>query len=132
MDRLKQYAVAHRPPDSAETPLKCWIDKFCLTTDDLALTVACLPIYLMSCKHFVILAGPNWLNSLWSMFELYVYVEMGGAPQASPHRPPLCYTLAHHPHFRLPVSPSPLPSVFAFALASLSLSPSPAALARRL
>ena len=60
-------------------PLTCWIDKFCLGPfQDPEVFLACLPLFVMSCKHFVILAGPHWHNSLWAIFELFIFCEMGG------------------------------------------------------
>ena len=75
--KLKEYAAYARPAEdetydeASRRPLRFWIDKFCFNGDpnstdqDMAKFLACLPIYLMSCSHFVILAGENWLHSLW-------------------------------------------------------------------
>ena len=78
---LKEYARSQRHGETASDALALWIDKFCgdSAERELELGLACLPIYLMSCKHFVILAGPEWFRSLWAMFELFVFVEMGGS-----------------------------------------------------
>lgn len=56
----------------------CWIDKFCLDQKDLDVSLACLPIFLMSCRTLVILAGPTWSDRLWCIFELFCFIRMGG------------------------------------------------------
>eukprot|EP00439_Symbiodinium_sp_Y106_P086001 s10_g30.t1 len=42
--------------------------------------LACLPIYLASCSRLVVICGETYLERLWCITELFVFLEMGGSP----------------------------------------------------
>lgn len=56
-----------------------WIDKFCLDQLNIAEALACLPVFLSGCKTLLVLCGKTYLQRLWCVVELYVFLEMGGA-----------------------------------------------------
>ena len=38
----------------------------------------CLPVFLAGCKKLYIVCGPTFLERLWCMLEIFVFIEMGG------------------------------------------------------
>lgn len=59
---------------------KLWIDKYCIDQNDVENSLACLPIYLASCSRLVVICGETYLERLWCITELFVFLEMGGSP----------------------------------------------------
>jgi hypothetical protein len=57
---------------------RCWIDKYCIDQTNIAQDLMCLPIYLAGSQRLLILQGPTYLNRLWCIMELLVFVLMGG------------------------------------------------------
>ena len=39
----------------------------------------CLPVFLAGCKQLFIVCGPTYLERLWCVLELFVFIEMGGS-----------------------------------------------------
>jgi hypothetical protein len=58
-----------------------WFDKFCLqqTPEALALSVPCLPIYLLACEQVLLLKSPGFFTRLWCLTEIYTQFVMGPA-----------------------------------------------------
>merc|ERR1711862_871014 len=44
----------------------------------IAESLACLPVFLAGCKKLLILCGKTYLDRLWCLIEIMVFVEMGG------------------------------------------------------
>jgi len=55
-----------------------WLDKACISEDQLQQSLVCLPVFLACCEDFVILYSPTYLQRLWCIMELFVYLHMGG------------------------------------------------------
>merc|ERR1711953_384668 len=55
-----------------------WIDKYCIDQKNIDESLACLPVYLSCCKKLLILCGSTYLDRLWCVVELFVFIEMGG------------------------------------------------------
>ena len=56
----------------------CWIDKFCIDQTSIADSLMCLPVFLAGCKQLYLFCGPTFLERLWCLLEIFVYLEMGG------------------------------------------------------
>lgn len=59
---------------------RLWIDKFCINQTDVAADLACLPVFLAGCKSLLILFGSTYLQRLWCVCEIFIFLEMGGLP----------------------------------------------------
>merc|ERR1719253_2164497 len=57
---------------------KLWIDKYCIDQSNIADSLQCLPVYLSGCSSLLILCGPTYLDRLWCLIEIFVFLEMGG------------------------------------------------------
>lgn len=57
---------------------RLWIDKYSIDQKHIDESLACLPVYLVGCKQLVVLCGSTYLQRLWCMVELFVFLEMGG------------------------------------------------------
>ena len=55
-----------------------WIDKFCIDQTSIADSLMCLPVFLAGCKQLYLFCGPTFLERLWCLLEIFVYLEMGG------------------------------------------------------
>merc|ERR1712176_1440115 len=55
---------------------KFWIDKYCIDQDQITDSLSCLPVWLAGCKHVVAFVGPTYLERLWCVMEIFVFVEM--------------------------------------------------------
>lgn len=40
--------------------------------------LASLPVFLASCRKLLVICGPSYLQRLWCIVELFVFIEMGG------------------------------------------------------
>ena len=40
-----------------------------------------LPVFLAGCKNILVLCGDTYLNRLWCVMELFVFLEMGASPE---------------------------------------------------
>ena len=56
-----------------------WFDKVCVDQNNIQDTLTCLPVFLSGCKRLLILCGPTYLNRLWCLMELFVFMSMGGS-----------------------------------------------------
>merc|ERR1712137_929224 len=56
-----------------------WIDKYCINQQQIEQSLACLPVYLAGCSTLVIFCGETYLQRLWCVVELMVFLEMGGS-----------------------------------------------------
>ena len=55
-----------------------WLDKFCIDQTSIADSLMCLPVFLAGCKQLYLFCGPTFLERLWCLLEIFVYLEMGG------------------------------------------------------
>lgn len=53
-----------------------------LDQHQVAVSLACLPVYIAGCQRFVVLRGPTVLGRLWCIVELFTFLAMGGSPDA--------------------------------------------------
>jgi hypothetical protein len=42
-----------------------WLDKVCIDQSKITESLRALPIFLVSCKRMLIIAGPTYINRLW-------------------------------------------------------------------
>merc|ERR1712137_224396 len=59
-----------------------WIDKYCIDQTQVAEDLLCLPVFLAGCQELIILYGDTYLERLWCIMEVLVFLYMGGAPEA--------------------------------------------------
>jgi hypothetical protein len=57
---------------------RVWLDKYCVDQGMVDIDLAMLPIFLAGCRSLVVLAGPTFLERMWCIVELFVFLEMGG------------------------------------------------------
>ena len=55
-----------------------WLDKFCIDQTSISDSLMCLPVFLAGCKQLYLFCGPTFLERLWCLLEIFVYLEMGG------------------------------------------------------
>ena len=56
-----------------------WIDKYCIDQQAIDKSLACPPVYLAGCNKLVIFCGKTYLQRLWCVVVLMVFIEMGGS-----------------------------------------------------
>ena len=59
-------------------PVTVWIDRACLDTRDINLSLTCMPVFLAGCRRLLVLAGQTYASRLWCAMELFIFVRMGG------------------------------------------------------
>lgn len=57
---------------------KLWIDKYCIDQSRIEDSLACLPVFLSGCRKLVVFCGKTYLQRLWCLVEIFVFLEMGG------------------------------------------------------
>lgn len=57
-----------------------WLDKCCIDQNNIAENLKCLPVFLAGCKTLLIVAGNTYLERLWCVVEIFVFLAMGGSP----------------------------------------------------
>jgi len=58
---------------------KLWIDKYCIDQQKIDISLECLPVYLSGCGKLLILCGETYLQRLWCLTEIFVFLQMGGS-----------------------------------------------------
>lgn len=61
-----------------------WFDRACINQENIASSLAFLPVWLASCDRLLCLGGPSYLSRLWCVMEVFVLLAMD--PSASDHR----------------------------------------------
>jgi hypothetical protein len=57
-----------------------WLDKVCIDQSKITEALRALPIFLVSCKAMLIVAGPTYVHRLWCIWEVHMlFVVSGGA-----------------------------------------------------
>lgn len=59
---------------------KLWIDKFCIDQDAIADNLQCLPVFLSGCQLLLMSPGSTYLQRLWCVMEIFIFLEMGSKP----------------------------------------------------
>jgi hypothetical protein len=54
---------------------RLWIDRISLRISDTAQTLPLLPIFIVGSTNFLMLAGPAYNSRLWTILELFVFVQ---------------------------------------------------------
>ena len=55
-----------------------WLDRACLDQTNITESLQHLPVHLAGCRELLILAGPSYTTRLWTLLEIFVFVQMGG------------------------------------------------------
>ena len=53
-----------------------WLDKACVDQNNVDQSLACLPVFLASCKLLLVVAGDTYTSRLWCVMECFVYLQM--------------------------------------------------------
>eukprot|EP00928_Gymnodinium_smaydae_P048351 TRINITY_DN32312_c0_g1_i1.p1 TRINITY_DN32312_c0_g1~~TRINITY_DN32312_c0_g1_i1.p1 ORF type:complete len:521 (-),score=50.92 TRINITY_DN32312_c0_g1_i1:116-1678(-) len=56
----------------------CWIDKYSIDQNDISDDLLCLPVFLAGSRELVILFGETYLNRLWCVMEVLIFLHMRG------------------------------------------------------
>ena len=75
---LQRWRADFKRSSSGREPT-VWLDKACLSPGDLDTQLALLPVFVASCKSFVVLLTPSYLERLWCVVELFVWLHVGDA-----------------------------------------------------
>ena len=78
MGILAEWRECFKAKHNGREP-RLWINKYCIDQQDIAASLACLPVCLAGCSKLVILCGETYLSRLWCVLEIYVFLEMGGS-----------------------------------------------------
>jgi len=76
-ERLQEWRVTFKAEHNGREP-RLWIDKYCLNQNSIDDSLACLPVYLAGCSKLLILCGTTYLQRLWCLVEIFIFLEMGG------------------------------------------------------
>ena len=80
--RFEAATASRRASDAATSSGRSptlWLDKACIDQQDVAASLACLPVYLAGCQQLLVLAGKTYKERLWCAVEVFTFVRMGGA-----------------------------------------------------
>merc|ERR1711924_436335 len=55
-----------------------WLDKVCINQSKITETLRCLPIFLVSCRRMLVLAGETYVTRLWCIWELHMLYAAAG------------------------------------------------------
>lgn len=58
-----------------------WLDKYCIDQSNITADLLCLPVFLAGSKELLILQGPSYLDRLWCIMEILIFLYMGGLPE---------------------------------------------------
>lgn len=75
-DALQEWRAEFKIAHGREPSL--WIDKYCIDQNSIEESLACLPCFLAGCSFLVVLCGTTYLERLWCLVEILVFLEMGG------------------------------------------------------
>merc|ERR1712070_298312 len=76
-EMLQEWRESFKKHHKGREP-KLWIDKYCIDQSNISESLACLPAFLFGCKKLLILCGKTYLDRLWCLIEIMVFIEMGG------------------------------------------------------
>jgi diadenosine tetraphosphatase ApaH/serine/threonine PP2A family protein phosphatase len=55
----------------------CWVDVYCIDPRHFEECISSLPVFLAQSRHLLVLVGRTYLSRLWTVAELFVFLEMG-------------------------------------------------------
>merc|ERR1712232_1308436 len=55
-----------------------WIDYHCAEQTSLHDRLRALPVYVAGCKKLLVLFGETFLERLWCIVEIFIFLQMGG------------------------------------------------------
>jgi hypothetical protein len=58
---------------------KLWLDFCCIDQDNIEQSLRCLPLYLSGCRDLLVIAGSTYVQRLWCLVELFVFLSIHGA-----------------------------------------------------
>lgn len=61
------------PPARLTSPQ---LDRFCVDQSRISENLQCLPVWIAACQQFVVLAGTTYPSRLWTLIEIFVFVQM--------------------------------------------------------
>jgi len=53
-----------------------WIDRFCVGSHDVPMSIACLPVFVSSCNTMLVLFDETFLSRLWCIVELWCFLAV--------------------------------------------------------
>lgn len=62
--------------EQKKRPAQLWLDRACLDQANITESLAYLPVHLAGCRELLILAGPSYTTRLWTLLEIFVFVQM--------------------------------------------------------
>lgn len=71
------YLIHVHVPSLSTFLLKVWLDKCCIDQNDIEANLMCLPVFLAGCNRLLVLSGETYLQRLWCVMELMIFLEMG-------------------------------------------------------
>jgi len=75
--QLQRWRAAFKHKHNREPTL--WIDKYCINQRAIDASLACLPVYLSGCTTLLVLLGETYLQRLWCVIEIFVFLQMGAS-----------------------------------------------------
>eukprot|EP00931_Biecheleriopsis_adriatica_P003787 TRINITY_DN105545_c0_g1_i1.p1 TRINITY_DN105545_c0_g1~~TRINITY_DN105545_c0_g1_i1.p1 ORF type:complete len:486 (-),score=73.80 TRINITY_DN105545_c0_g1_i1:227-1684(-) len=79
-EALQQWGRSFRLRNGREPSV--WIDKYCIDQTSVAEDLMCLPVFLAGSSQLVILYGSTYLQRLWCILEVLVFLKMGGEKES--------------------------------------------------
>eukprot|EP00927_Polykrikos_kofoidii_P030780 TRINITY_DN26497_c0_g2_i1.p1 TRINITY_DN26497_c0_g2~~TRINITY_DN26497_c0_g2_i1.p1 ORF type:complete len:628 (+),score=77.16 TRINITY_DN26497_c0_g2_i1:33-1886(+) len=79
-DAIQNWRAQFKNSHNGREPT-LWIDKFCIDQRNIDASLRCLPVFLSSCRQLVIAFGPTYLQRLWCVIEIFVFLEIGSSPR---------------------------------------------------
>lgn len=70
-----KYSALQRWANGQPKMPRLWIDRISLRVVDIAQTLPLLPIFIIGSNNFMILAGPAYSSRLWTILELFTFVQ---------------------------------------------------------
>ena len=50
--------------------------RYCIDQENIDASLMCLPVFLASCHTLLIIAGESYLDRLWRLEEVFVYLQL--------------------------------------------------------
>merc|ERR1711871_452718 len=74
---LQKWRCQFKDDNGGREP-RLWIDKYCIDQTNIDESLQCLPVYLAGSNKLLVLCGKTYLQRLWCLIEIFVFIEMGG------------------------------------------------------
>jgi len=76
-DKLKAWCERFKATHGRQP--KLWFDFCCIDQSNIQPHLRCLPVYLSGCRKLLVIAGTTYIERLWCLIELFVFVSIHGA-----------------------------------------------------